>query len=267
MLERLRYVTWRRGRKGKVRRYWQRPGYKLTRLPDNLIDRIAMVERLNNAADAIPRPQELPRDTIGGLIQRYRSSDNFKALAAGTVKYYMRYLREIEALGPSLPFASFTRQAVVDFIETYSKVHQRRQAAAVLKNLFGLARYYGIVDSDAATGLRLKTSKPRDRIWSDEEIDRWLAAAAADAPHMLTSFLLLQFTAQRPTDVLHMAWPHYSGAAIRLRQQKTGVLLDVPVHPVLRTHLDALSRKGASLTIITYRGRPVPYARFNDRFL
>jgi hypothetical protein len=38
----------------------------------------------------------------------------------------------------------------------------------------------------------------------------------------------------------------------------------VPVHPVLRAHLDALSRKGASL--ITYRGRPVPYTRFNDRF-
>ena len=226
---------------------------------------MAATERLNNAADAIPLPTVLPRDSIGGLIQRYRDSDGYQALSPGTVKYYKRYLRDIEALGPGLPFASFTRQAVVDFIETYPKVHQRRQAAAVLKNLFQLARYYGLVDTDAAAGLRLRTSKPRDRIWSEEEIDRWLTAAAG-TPHMVTAFLVLQFTAQRPTDVLRIAWPHYSGAAIRLRQQKTGVLLDVPVHPVLRTHLDALSRKGASLTIITYRGRPVPYARFNDRF-
>jgi integrase len=226
---------------------------------------MAATERLNNAADAIPLPTVLPRDSIGGLIQRYRNSDGYKALAAGTVKYYKRYLREIEALGPGLPFASFTRQAIVDFIETYPKVHQRRQAAAVLKNLFQLARYYGLVETDAAAGLRLRTSKPRDRIWSDDEVARWLAAATS-APHMVSAFLLLQFTAQRPADVLRMTWSGYSGAAIRLRQQKTGVLLDVPVHPVLRAHLDALSRKGASLTVITYRGRPVPYARFNDRF-
>jgi integrase len=225
-----------------------------------------MAERLNNAADAIPLPQELPRDTIGGLIHRYRKSDGFLALAPGTIKYYARYLREIEALGPRLPFASFTRQAVVDFIETYPKTHQRRQAAAVLKNLFALARYYGLVDSDAAGGLRLKTSKPRDRIWSDDEIARWVNAALAEDPHMVTRFLLLQFTAQRPTDVLRMAWPHYSGSAIRLRQQKTGTLLDVPIHPVLGAHLDALPRKASCLTIVAYRDRPVPYARFNERF-
>ena len=53
---------------------------------------------------------------------------------------------------------------------------------------------------------------------------------------------------------------------IRLRQQKTGVLLDIPVHPVLRDHLDGLSRSGLSLTIVAFRGRPVKYLRFNERF-
>jgi integrase len=165
-----------------------------------------------------------------------------------------------------LPFTSFTRQAVVDFIETYPKLHQRRQAAAVLKNLFALARYYGLVESDAASGLRLKTSKPRDRIWSDDEIACWLTAASRKDPHMVTCFLLLQFTAQRPTNVLRMAWPHYSGSVIRLRQQKTGALLDVPVHPVPANHLAELPCNGSSLTIVAYRGRPVRYARFNERF-
>jgi integrase len=83
---------------------------------------------------------------------------------------------------------------------------------------------------------------------------------------MTVAFLLLQFTAQRPTDVLRMTWPQYSGSAIRLRQQKTGALLDIPVHPVLRDHLDGLSRAGPSLTIVAFRGRPVKYLRFNERF-
>ena len=121
MLERLRYVTGRRNRNGRVRWYWQRRGHELTRLPDNPIERMAATQRLNNVADAIPLSAELPRDSIGGLIQRYRDSDGYQALAAGTVKYYKRYLRDIEALGPGLPFASFTRQAVVDFIKTGKK--------------------------------------------------------------------------------------------------------------------------------------------------
>ena len=43
----------------------------------------------------------------------------------------------------------------------------------MLKNLFKLARYHGVVASDETTGLRLKTSHPRDRVWSEEEIARW----------------------------------------------------------------------------------------------
>jgi integrase-like protein len=261
----IRYVERRIDRSGAERWYWHRRGHKLARLPDNPIERMAMAERLNTAADSLA-PAELARGTIGWVTQKYRDSDEYQDLASGTVKYYNRYLREIEALGPGLPFASFTRRAVVDFIESYGKRHQQRQSAAVLKNLFKLARYHGVVAADETAGLRLKTSRPRDRIWTDDEVARWIEVAGAEDPHMTTAFLLLQFTAQRPTDVLRMAWPQYSGSAIRLRQQKTGALLDIPVHPILRDHLDGLARSGSSLTIVAFRGRPVKYLRFNERF-
>src|SRR5262249_11786046 len=152
---RLRYVERRVNRCGAERWYWHRRGYKLTRLPDNPIERIALAERLNAAADRLA-PAELVRGSIGWVIQRYRDSDEFRDLSPGTVKYYKRFLQESEALGPALPFASFTRRAVVDFIESYAKGFQRRQAAAVLKNLFKLARYHGVVTIDETTELRLK---------------------------------------------------------------------------------------------------------------
>jgi integrase len=262
----LRYVERRANHAGGERWYWNRHGHKLTRLPDDLAARIAMAEQLNAAADKTAQV-EPARDSIGWVIQKYQKSDKYDALSPGTVKYYKRFLRDIEGLGSALPFRSFTRRAVVDFIETYPKAHQRRQAAAVLKNLFGVARYYGSAVTDEAAGLGLKTDRPRDRLWSEDEIARWLDAAAAwEDPHMVTAFLLLQYTAQRPGDVLKMTWPHYSGAAIRVRQQKTRILLDVPTHPVLRAHLDGLARASTSLTIVTYRGRPVKYLRFNERF-
>lgn len=252
MLVKLRYVTKRVDRSGGERWYWQRRGHPLTRLPDNPIERMAMAERLNAAADNLA-PVELERSTIGWVIQRYRGSDEYQALAAGTLKYYNRFLRDIEALGPALPFASFTRRVVVDLIESYEKMHQRQPAAAVLQNLYKLAQYHGIVATNEAARLRLKTNKPRDRIWSDGEIAGWIDAAASES-HMVTGFLLLQFTAQRPSDVLRMTWPQYSGTAIRLRQQKTGALLDVPVHPVLRDRLDGMARSPTTLTIVAHRG-------------
>src|SRR5438874_1621620 len=238
MLERLRYVTRRTDKSGRERWYWQRRGHPLTRLPDDKAERMAMAERLNAAADG--RGLDHERGTIGWVISRYRGGDEYRDLAPGTVKYYKRFLRDIEALGPALPFASFTRRAVVDFVETYSRPHQRRQVAAVLKNLFKLARYHGVVATDETAGLRLKTNRPRDRVWSEDEINRWLAAAVGEDQHMITALLLLQYTAQRPSDVLRMTWPQYSGSAIRLRQEKTGALLDVPTHPALSAYLDAL---------------------------
>ena len=253
MLVKLRYVTRRIDRSGLERWYWQRRGHKLTRLPDNPIERIAMAEQLNAVADSLAARVELARGTIGWVIQKYRDSDEYEDLSAGTVKYYRRFLRDIEALGPALPFSSFTRRAVVDFVEIY-KPSQRHQAASVLKNLFKIARYYGIVGSDETVGLRLRASRPRDRIWSDEETTRWIEST--ESSEMITAFLLLQFTAQRPGDALKMTWPQYSGSAIRLRQEKTGTLLDVPVHPTLRDHLDGLDRSGMSLTIVARRGRP-----------
>jgi integrase len=263
VLVKLRYVTRRIDRSGLERWYWQRRGHKLTRLPDNPIERIAMAEQLNAVADSLAARVELARGTIGWVIQKYRDSDEYEDLSAGTVKYYRRFLRDIEALGPALPFSSFTRRAVVDFVEIY-KPSQRHQAASVLKNLFKIARYYGIVGSDETVGLRLRASRPRDRIWSDEETTRWIEST--ESSEMITVFLLLQFTAQRPGDALKMTWPQYSGSAIRLRQEKTGTLLDVPVHPTLRDHLDGLDRSGMSLTIVARRGRPVSYRRFNERF-
>ena len=181
--------------------------------PNDLAARIAMVIQLNAAADSVAPAELARRGSIAWVIHRYCDSDQYAALSAGTVKYYRRFLREIEALGPALPFASFTRRVVVNFIETYTKRHQRRQAAAVLKNLFGIARYYGIVTTDEAAGLRLKTTPPRDRIWTSEEVARWLEAAAREDPHMSTAFLILQFSARRPSDVLKM-----SGRNIRDRR-------------------------------------------------
>lgn len=81
---------------------------------------------------------------------------------------------------------------------------------------------------------------------------------------MVSGFLLLQYTAQRVGDVLSMAWSRFDGDLLKLRQQKTGSLVEVPCHPALRSRLEEMAR--TATTIIAYRDKPVPYLRFNERF-
>ena len=256
----LRYVKSRPNADGTIRWYQIRGG-KTVPLPADPVARMAEAAQLNSLADAAAaqRPIEPPRGSLGWVIARYRQSDDYRDLAPGTVKYYKRYLRDIEALGPALSFAGLSRQVVVDFLDTFPARHQRRQCAAVLKALFRLARYHGLVMIDQAAGLRLKTTAPRERIWSDAESVAWLKTAETGDPHMTTGFLILLHTAQRPGDMLKMTWPQYSGGAIRLRQQKTNKLLDVPIAAELAQHLDAVPRAPRCLTIVSYQGRPVSY--------
>jgi integrase len=260
----VRYVTKRVNKAGVVRWYWQRPGYKLARLPDNPSARTVAAERLNAEADGDREDLGPEHGSIAWVIARYKESDAYRDLAPGTTKYYDRYLNDIEAMAPDDPFSAWKRREVVDHIESYPKPHQRRQCRAVLKNLFSVARYDGIVTADETSGLRLKAGAPRERLWSADEIDAWLTAAECEDPHMTTAFMLLAYTAQRPSDVLGMTWDKMPGDVIRLRQQKTGKLLDVPCHPDLVAHLAAVKR--AAAVIVAYRGRPVPYLRFNERF-
>lgn len=69
--------------------------------------------------------------------------------------------------------------------------------------------------------------------------------------------ILALYTGQRRGDLVALRWSAYDGKAIRLKQNKTGVSLAIPVHPELRAELDAW-RKGASATQILTKadGRP-----------
>jgi integrase len=264
MLMRMRYITRRVSPNGKERWYWQRRGYKLTRLPDDPSERFVAQERLNRRADSHATSGVAPHGSIGWLIRQYCESDRFKDLRPGTKKYYSRFLRDIEALGRGELFADWTRPLIVDFIKAYPKAHQRRQVAAVIKNLVDAAMYHELIKTNPATDLRLKQTKPRDKVWTANEITQWLAAAEHEEAHMTTAFLLLQHTAQRVGDVLAMTWSRFDGGIIKLRQQKTDALIEVPCHPLLRSHLEAI--QPTATTIVAFRNRPVKYLRFNERF-
>jgi integrase len=67
--------------------------------------------------------------------------------------------------------------------------------------------------------------------------------------------VLALYTGQRRGDLVSMTWDDYDGRHIRVRQQKTGAELLVPVHPTLKRELDAWKRESKGpFVLLTARG-------------
>ncbi|MEO9132777.1 MAG: tyrosine-type recombinase/integrase [Sphingomonas sp.] len=69
--------------------------------------------------------------------------------------------------------------------------------------------------------------------------------------------MIALYTGQRASDVIAATWTQFKGSTIRVRQEKTGAMLDIPCHPKLRAHLEEVrgrDRKGVVMaTSIEHR--------------
>ena len=266
----VRYITRRVGPNGREYFYWQRRGFPLRRLPDDTAKRLFEAERLNAWADAQSgRKARQADDSVSRLVGNYEETDRYQDLAQGTRTYYDRKLRDILRVWGDLPVSFLTRKAVVDFVESYETPGERKKAAAVLYNLFDLAVYRGWADANLAKGLRLKTPPRRDAVWSQDDCDAFLRQCEAmdwptwQSQRVSLYFTLLRFTAQRPGDVSAMTWGQYTGGILKLRQQKTKKLVEVPCHRDLRAVLDNLDRTTIHM-LARPDGQPLPYHRLRD---
>lgn len=261
MHEQVKYVTARPSLANPKRWYWQRPGHPIVRLPNDLAQRIALADRLNREADGV---EVVIEGSNAWVVDTYQASEGYQKLKSGTVKYYKRILGDIRAIAPAQPFVtSWTRRVVVTFVETY-KLGMRKQVAAVLRNLFNVAIYYGYGTENQAREMRIQGRGPRTQVFTQVEANSWLDHC--DDPAMRVAFFLLRYTVQRPNDCLTMPWTAYNGETIRLHQEKTGKLVEVPCHSLLKAELDA-ARKITSSTRIVSRGlRGMRYAAFREKF-
>ena len=97
--------------------------------------------------------------------------------------------------------------------------------------------------------MRLRSNPPRHQVWTDEQVTALIGTAAPLRPSIASAVALAHHTGQREADIRHMAWSQFDGTAIRLRQRKTGVLLDVPCTAQLLDLLASTPRTGIVMVI------------------
>lgn len=103
-----------------------------------------------------------------------------------------------------------------------------------------------------AEGGKLYSGSRVDKIWTDDDVARFLAVAP---PILRLPMLLAINTGQRQGDLRRLPWSAYDGRDIKVRQRKTGAFLPVPVSDELRVALDAAPRI-SPVILVSSDGKP-----------
>ena len=259
MWVKMRYVVEKNNRNGKSRWYWQRPGFPTKRLSDDEGERLEAATALNERADAEKRgdtgPTEPNFGTIAWAVGEYRASPRWQKLAARTRKMYEPFLQSLDRIQGHRPVTALTRAAVRDILRAIPSKGRKVHCAAALKRVLDVAWDFDLINRNPAIQLGLEQAGKRAAIWSDEDIQKFLARCAG-APHgeaVALHFQLMIHTAQRPGDCRVMQWGAYDGRQIRVTQEKTGKLVWIDCSANLLVILDDARKRASGMNMVAAR--------------
>lgn len=200
-----------------------------------------------------PKVTTRAADSTAELIASYQRSPEWHALAASTQIKYTIYLRPLQTLG-HLSVTAWSRRDILTLRDAIATSRGHAAATAFVRTasaLFSWAIDREWLEHSPVTRIKALPGGHL-RAWTREEA----AIAETMLPHHLARVVILaRYTGQRRGDLCAMGWTAYDGASIRLVQQKTGAPLVLPVHPVLKTHLDTWPRIAATI-LTNAHGRP-----------
>lgn len=199
-----------------------------------------------------PPPSVIGRYTPGSVahtIELYIRSADFGQLVPGTQRDYMRYLKRLDRSIGDRPMTAIDNPYLHQIRDKLQATPvAANHSLAVTRTLVRFAISRQVIKTDPTAGIgRLRGGDGFQR-WITADIEAFRATAA---PMMRLALELGLYTGQRLSDVIRLAWSNYDGQRLRLRQQKTGTPLSIPVHPDLKSLLDVTPRRG--LVILTSR--------------
>jgi integrase len=185
-------------------------------------------------------------------------------------KVYGYRLKTIEAWSERFghpPAATLTRKDVKAFAKSMAdKPEAAKSTIGLLRVLFGFAIDEGELQSNPATNMRMKSNPPRHQVWTEQQIDAVIAKAEEmGRPSIGLAVALAHNLGQREGDILHMTWGQFDGTKIRLKQRKTGALLEVDCTRQLLDVLAATPRTGTLMVIREETTNPHNGRRFPPR--
>lgn len=214
-------------------------------------------------AEAVKERNVDKSDTMAALITEFKASPEFTSKSDKTRRAYARYLDMIRKKFGDKPLFVIQdirhRGEFKAWRDTMSATPRAADYAwSTLARVLSFAKDRGRISVNVCErGGRLYEADRAEKIWTEDDVRRMLAL---HRPEISAALLLALWTGQRQGDLLKAAWPNYDGAALRVRQGKTGARVAVPLASAMRTMLDEMRARvndKSSVTILTNtRGKP-----------
>ncbi|NEX46963.1 tyrosine-type recombinase/integrase [Pseudotabrizicola algicola] len=255
-------------RHGKTRAYYKPQGGKGIALPlpvgspEFLLAYAKAVEgeKLERARAKMPTC----KDTFRDLLRLYLGSPLYMKLSPSSKRNYRIILEKFCAKYGNLPMSQFSRKHASAIL---GKLSDTPEAANTLMKrlrlLLGFAVQIGMIAANPMTKMEsYAANEDGYHTWTEEEIAQFMARHPLGTKAHLALMLML-CTGQRKSDAVRMGWGDVANGMIRIRQQKTGTPLMIPILPELKAAL-ADQPKDAPTFLRTEYGRPYSVAGFGN---
>lgn len=201
-------------------------------------ERYSAALRQRTRRDASPTAMLLPE-----LVQRYGRSPEFTKRAVGTQKTYLVYLRRLEREFDAAPACALEASDIYELIDDMAT----KPAAVEMLLLVGGLMYDWARKRKYVNGNPFEVIERED--WESRTYEPWPDAVLEEGladPQLRLPVHLLYYTGQRIGDCCKMRWDDV-GAKIYVKQQKTGIELNIPIHSRLAEELARAPRLGSTI--------------------
>lgn len=199
---------------------------------------------------------------VSQLINKYMASHRYKKLSDSSLRSYDYAIRKIEDKFGERDIKSLTR---ADFIRFQTELEGTPGASnlstRVASAIFGFAVDMDYMPYNPVAGLKRLKGGSHEK-WEPAEVRR--AIAECDRTVSM-AIALAWYTGQRESDILLMKWSDYEDGYIRIIQKKTGVEMNIKVHPDLAKILDAAKGEAVEY-IVSGKKTMLSAPAFRNRF-
>lgn len=266
---RLQYVHEFKDRHGVTRRYFRRDG-KRTPLP-GLPGSDEFMGAYQAALAGRPMPQAIGEDrtapgTIGAAVAAYYQSAQFVSLSKATQGTYRGLLEALRNAHGEKRLAGLERRHVETMMnEKGDKPAAANNVLRIIRMLAKFAMRMDMLRTDPTAGVKaIRIRSEGFKTWTEADIAKFQEIHPIGSKARLALSLML-YTASRRGDVVRLGPQHVKDRVLTITQNKTGALVEIPIHPDL-AEVIAASKSGHLSFLVTSFGKPFSPAGFGNLF-
>src|SRR5262249_12536770 len=188
---------------------------------------------LGSAPEAIGASKRSPAGSVSAAVASYYTSQDFKGLAPSSQVVRKAVLEAFRREHGDKLIAAMPKKFIRALLDGMTPSAARNWFKAIRALVRHCIDDLELLKDDPTLGIRLRSIKTDGHhSWTEEEIAQFERFHPIGSRERLALALAL-YTGQRRSDVVRMGKQHIRDGALHVRQQKTGAVLAIPIHPEL----------------------------------